>query len=391
MKILLIHNSYQQKGGEDSVFENEYKLLKEKNNVEKLLFNNDNIKSSFNKLKVGFNSIANSNSAKILEEKIKEFNPDIIHVHNFFPIASPSIFYVAQNMNIPIVMTLHNYRLICPNALLFKNNEVCEKCINKSFAIDGVLNGCYRESKVQTFSLAFMSYIHKKRKTWNNKVNKYIALTKFAKNKILNSSLNLNENQIIVKPNFVEDNGFDYHKEDYFLFVGRLSIEKGIELLLKSFEKNDKKLLIIGGGPLEAMVKESVQKNTNIKYLGFQNKDFIIEKLKKAKALIFTSIWYEGMPMTILESFSTGTPVIAPNIGGPNEIVQDHINGLIYEANNLSSLSNKIDILAYDNKMHKQLCLGARKSYEQRYSLDKNYELLMNIYKEVIDEKKENN
>ncbi len=391
MKILLIHNSYQQKGGEDSVFENEYRLLKEKNTVEKLLFNNDNIKSSFDKLKIGVNSISNSRSAKSVEERIKEFNPDIIHVHNFFPIASPSIFYVAKNMNIPIVMTLHNYRLICPNALLFKNNEICEKCVNKLFAMDAVLHGCYRESKVQTFALALMNYIHKKRKTWNTKVDRYIALTKFAKNKILNSSLGLDENQIIVKPNFVEDNGFEYDKEDYFLFVGRLSIEKGIELLLKSFEKNGKKLLIIGGGPLEAMVKESVQKNTNIKYLGFQNKDFIIEKLKKAKALIFTSIWYEGMPMTILESFSTGTPVIAPNIGGPNEIVQDHINGLIYEANNLSSLTSKVNMLGSDNKMHRQLCLGARKSYEHRYTVAKNYELLMNSYEGVINEKTKSN
>ncbi len=392
MKILLIHNTYQQKGGEDSVFENEYKLLNEKNIVEKLLFNNNDIKSPLDKLKVGFNSIYNKNSAKIVKEKIEEFNPDIIHVHNFFPVASPSIFYSANQFNIPIVMTLHNYRLICPNALLFHNNKICEKCINKSFAINGVLNGCYRESKVQTFALAFMSYIHKKRKTWNNRVDKYIALTNFAKDKILNSSLNLDKNQIIVKPNFVEDNGFDYDKEEYFLFIGRLSIEKGIELLLRSFENSNKKLLIIGGGPLETIVKESVKKNTNIKYLGFQNKKFIIDKLKKAKALIFTSIWYEGMPMTILESFSTGTPVIAPNIGGPNEIVKDYINGLIYKANNLNSLSTKIDMLASNSNIHKQLCLEARNFYEQKYSVKKNYEFLINIYKEVIsDEKKENN
>ena len=390
MKILLIHNTYQHKGGEDSVLKNEYQLLKENNSVEKLLFNNDNIKSSFDKLKIGFTSIFNNSSAKIVEKKIKEFSPDIIHVHNFFPIASPSIFYVANRLNIPIVMTIHNYRLICPNALLFKNNEICEKCIKKSFAIDGVLNGCYRESKVQTFALALMSYIHKKRKTWSTKIDKYIALTNFAKNKILDSSLNLDENKIVIKPNFVEDNGFDYDKEEYFLFVGRLSIEKGIKLLLKSFEENHKKLIIIGSGPLEAVVKESAQKNSNIEYVGYQNKEFIIHKLKKAKALIFTSIWYEGMPMTILESFSVGTPIIAPNIGGPNEIVKNHINGLIYESNNLNSLSSKIEILASENKLHKQLCVGARKSYEEGYTVAKNYKLLMDIYKGVINEKKEN-
>lgn len=392
MKILLLHNNYQQKGGEDSVLENEYQLLKQENSVEKLLFNNDNIKSSFDKLKIGVSSLYNYKSSKLLEQKIDEFKPDIIHVHNFFPIASPSIFYVAQQLNIPIVMTLHNYRLICPNALLFKDNEICEKCINKTFPIDGVVNGCYRDSKVQTLSLALMSFFHKKVKTWNNKVDKYITLTNFAKEKILHSSLNLNSKQIVVKPNFVEDYGYSYEKEDYFIFIGRLSIEKGINLLLDTFKKNNKKLLIIGGGSLEKEVLTASDSHENITYLGFQGKEFIIEKLTKAKALIFSSIWYEGMPMTILESFSTGTPVLVPNIGGPNEMIENNVNGLIYDANNVNSLIQSINTLLDKNdEDYKEMCINARESYLEAYSPSKNYEYLMNIYKEVIDAKSYNN
>jgi len=385
MKILLVHNTYQHKGGEDSVFENEYQLLKNHHHqVEKLFFSNDGIHSVLDKLKVGIASIYNLKSGQLLQQKIIEFQPDIIHVHNFFPVASPALFYVANKLNVPIVMTLHNYRLICPNALLFRENEICEKCIQKSFAIDGVINGCYRDSKIQTFALALMSYIHKKKNTWNTKVDQYIPLTNFAKQKMLSSSLGLQQNQLTVKPNFVEDFGFDYEKEDYFLFVGRLSLEKGIDLLLEVFQNSDKKLLIIGGGPLEEKVKKASKVNNNIIYLGFREKAFIINKLQKAKALLFSSIWYEGMPMTIIESLSTGTPVIAPNIGGPNEIIQDNINGLIYQVNDLKSIQEKIENILTNKKNHKQLCRGARKSYEDFYTPEKNYQDLLQIYRNVV-------
>jgi len=385
MKILLLHNTYQHKGGEDSVFENEYKLLvKNENEVEKLLFSNDSIHTALDKLKVGISSIYSKNSAETLREKIHSFKPDIIHVHNFFPVASPSIFYVADELNVPIVMTLHNYRLVCPNALLFRKNEVCEKCIDKKFPLAGVLNGCYRDSKVQSFALALMSYVHKKKKTWNTKVSKYIALTSFAKEKILHSSLGLDVQQVVVKPNFVEDFGFDYEKEDYFLFVGRLSVEKGISLLLNAFKGSDKKLIIIGAGPLEEEVKKATLENNNIVYLGFRDKEFIMQKLKKAKALVFSSIWYETFGMTIIEAFSAGTPVVGANIGSPNEIIKDNQNGLIYKVNDLESLKEKIESIDKDDKVYKSLCVEARKSYETLYTPEQNYKQLMSIYTSVI-------
>lgn len=387
MKILLLHNTYQHKGGEDSVLENEYQLLLSNHNiVDKFIFDNDIIQSGFDKIKIGLFSFYNYKSAKILKHKIEEFSPDIIHVHNFFPIASPSIFYVANKMKTPIVMTLHNYRLICPNAILLKNNKICEICVNKSFAIDGVLNSCYRNSRVQTLILAFMSFLHKKKGTWNKKIDKYIALTDFAKNKMINSSLKLENENIVVKPNFVEDNGSSYEKDDYFVFVGRLSVEKGVDLLLKVFSSSNKKLIIIGGGPLEKLVKVAVDSRHNISYLGFKDKEFIMRKLKRAKALIFSSIGYEGMPMTILESLSVGTPVIAPNIGGPNEIIKDGYNGLIYEVSNKKDLQKKINQIGTDDILLRKLSESARKDYENKYTPEKNYEQLIEIYKKAICE-----
>lgn len=390
MKILLIHNKYQHQGGEDVVFKAEYDLLiNRKHVVQKLIFNNNVISSFKDKILSGIFAIYNPRSAKLLEKKIKTFEPDVIHVHNFFFIASPSVFYVANKLNVPIVMTIHNYRLICPSALLFRKNQVCEKCINKVFAIDGIIHGCYRNSKIQTSVIACMNLIHIKRKTWLTKVDQYIALTYFAKYKILYSSLNLQEHQVTVKPNFVEDCGYDYSKEDYFLFIGRLSDEKGIDLLLKVFSKNNKKLLVIGSGPLEGSVKKTAKNNQNIIYLGYKDKDFIMKKIKKAKALLCSSIWYEGMPMVILESFSAATPVIVPNIGGPNEMVNDGYNGLIYKVNNENDLMEKIKLIDTDSELNRNLCVGARKDYENKYTSEKNYEFLMNIYYGVISAKRQ--
>jgi len=389
MKILLIHNQYQHHGGEDTVLESELKLLqKNGETVETLIFNNDQIDSIASKMKYGLYSFYNPSSSRLLEKKVNTFNPDVIHVHNFFPIASPSLFYLANDKKIPIVMTLHNYRLLCPNAMFFREGKVCEDCISKSFALDGVIHGCYRDSRLQTLFLATMTWIHKKKGTWQNRIDKYIALTAFAKNKFLNSSLKLNDSKIEIKPNFVVDHGFELEKEDYCLFVGRLSKEKGIDILLNAFQGSARKLMIIGTGPMLETVEEYSKKYGNIEYLGFQSIDFIISKLKKAKALIFTSIWYEGMPMTILESFSTGTPVLCGDIGGPAEIVVNEKTGLVYKAGDSIELQSKIEQLYTQPEIYTKLCKNARKEFEEKYSEEKNYTKLINIYKKVIDEKK---
>ena len=389
MKILLIHNRYQYRGGEDVVFELESELLKKRGeNVDTLIFNNDVIQSNLDKVKIGLYSFYNPQTSSLLEKKINEFSPDVIHVHNFFPIASPSLFYISSQKKIPVVMTLHNYRLICPNAVFFREGRVCDNCISKSFAIDGVVHGCYRNSKVQTLLLASMTYYHKVSGTWKNKVSKYIALTSFSKNKFLYSSLNLKDTQLIVKPNFVEDHGFDFNKEEYFIFIGRLSNEKGIDVLLDAFKGTSKKLVVIGDGPLRNIVQKCVSLNKNIKYLGCQSKEVILLKLKKAKALLFTSICYESFGMTIIEAFSCATPVISSDIGAPNELVDGGVTGLKFKVGKYEELKKKMMLLDKDKSLHYQLCLNARKEYEDKYTEENNYKQLTSIYKDAIDEKK---
>lgn len=391
MRILLVHNQYQHRGGEDTVLESELKLLqKYGETVDTLMFNNDRIKSPLEKIKYGFYSFYNPESSRLLKNKIKEFRPDVIHVHNFFPIASPALFYAADKQGIPIVMTLHNYRLICPNAMFFRDDQICEACISKSFALDGVLHGCYRNSRVQTLFLAGMTWFHRTVGTWQERVDRYILLTQFAKNKFLDSSLKLLDSKMVIKSNFVEERGFDPEKDDYCLFVGRLSKEKGIDTLLEAFKNSERKLVIVGTGPFSDKVEEYAEKFPNIEYAGFQSIDFIIAKLKKAKALIFTSIWYEGMPMTILEAFSAATPVVCGDLGGPAEIVQNKKTGLIYRAGDSADLLEKVEWLYDHPGEHGVMCTNARDEFEKKYSEQANYHQLINIYKDVIDGKKKN-
>jgi glycosyltransferase involved in cell wall biosynthesis len=391
MKILILHNRYQYKGGEDTVFEAESSLLKRQgHNVEEMIYDNKTIASFKEQILVGIRAFYNPESAKILKEKIHQFCPDIIHIHNFFPIASPSILFAAKKYNIPVVMTLHNYRLICPGATLYRKNAICEMCIQKKFAYPGFLHGCYRSSKIQTLLLATMSFLHTALQTWQTKVTRYIALTHFEKNKFLQSSLELPPSQITVKPNFTEDHGFCTQKENYFLYVGRLSEEKGLNTLLEAFKANSYELRIIGNGPLVQQVLTAADTFTNIHYLGFQNKSFIIESLKGAKALIFPSSCYETFGISIIEAFSTGTPVICTDSGAPAEIVSSHNTGLYFKVGDSDDLKAKIEWIEHHSETYQPMCLNARKEYESKYSPEKNYKMLLKIYKEAIDAKIQN-
>jgi glycosyltransferase involved in cell wall biosynthesis len=389
MRILLVHNKYQQYGGEDVVFESETELLKNHGNeVEHLLFDNKEIKSFFDKIIIGVRSIYNPKSAKAIEKKIDDFHPDVIHVHNFFPLASPSIFFVAKKKNIPVVMTLHNYRLICPSTNLFYKSNVYDKSIGSLIPFDAIIKGVYRDSMIETASVVAVMASHSLLGTWRNKVDKYIALSQFSKKKFQSASLGISDKKFVVKPNSVTDYGNgNVIREDFFLFVARLTEEKGIDLVLNAFQLHPFNLVIIGDGPARESVEQFCKNNPRIKYLGFQKKPIIMDYLKRAKGFIFSSKYYENLPLTVIESFSTGTPVIASRLGVAKEIVQDKINGLVFEPGNSKDLSEKIKLLSADKNLVKNLSVNARESYINHYTPEKNYTQLVNIYKEVIEAK----
>src|SRR5437762_4639584 len=311
MKVLFIHNRYQQAGGEDVAVEAESRLLQEKGHqVQTIVFTNAAHPGIFEKAGAGWKAIYNGDTYRVIKKRIQEFRPDVVHVHNLFFVASPSVLFAADRLKIPVVLTVHNYRLVCANALLLRNNKPCELCVGKTFPLYGIRYRCYRSSMAETALVTAVTGIHKILGTWQKKVTRYVVLTEFAKSKLSNSSLHLQPGKFIVKPNFIADPGEgSARREDFFLFVGRLSKEKGVLLLLQAFSAMPgSRLVIIGEGPEKEFLQQQFANAVNVTFAGKLNKEEVLETMKISKALIFPSIWYEGLPFTIIESFATGTP-----------------------------------------------------------------------------------
>ena len=233
MKILIVHNRYQQRGGEDFVFDSEVELLTSAgHDVQTLVVSNNDINSSLAKALVMLRAVENPAGVAAVSTAIKKFQPDIIHVHNFFPLLSPAIYKVCHAQKIPVVQTLHNFRPICSNGLLFRNNETCHLCVNHS-AVWGILHRCYRSSLLGSLATARMISAHRRRKTWNTDIDRYIALSAFSRRIFIEAGFP--EDRIIVKQNFISDPGApkDESREGA-LYVGRLSAEKGLRVLLES-------------------------------------------------------------------------------------------------------------------------------------------------------------
>jgi len=392
MRILFVHNRYQQAGGEDRAVDLETRLLIEKGHaVKTLFFDNQGITDSlFQKLITLKNAIYNTASAKALKLAILEFRPDIIHVHNLFFVASPAILKEAARQFIPVVATLHNYRLICCNALLLRDNKPCEICIRKKLPLAGIRHACYRGSPVASAMVTLSTALPKFRNNWSKWVDQYIVLTEFSKKKFTSSSLGARPEQLIIKPNFVPDPGIGKSVRDpYFLYVGRISSEKGVQVLVKAF--NDLphiKVRIAGDGPDKASLMSDHPSAANIEFLGDCSHSEILELMKASMALILPSIWYEGLPYVMLEAFSTGTPVIASNLGAMASVIEDGKNGLVFAPGSVKEL--KSAILRFNenrgnNSVSKENMYAlARGTYLKYFHPEIHYQSVIAIYDQSI-------
>jgi glycosyltransferase involved in cell wall biosynthesis len=384
MRILLVHNYYTVRGGEDAVFENERDML-ERAGHEVLTYtaHNKNINGFFSSLRTIVNMFFSLSHYNNIKETIIAYEPEIVHVHNYFPLISPSVFYCCKKLNIPVVHTLHNYRPICPTALLMHKGDITEKSIT-----DGpwwtVKHKVYRESFVGTLFLALMISLHKNISTWGKKVDGFICLTNFAKDIYIASGWP--ENKIFVKPNFVPNIASDIDKailgdERFAVFVGRLSEEKGIHLLLEAWECVPYKLIVIGSGPLDGHIGND---NPNVIFTGNKDKSSVLKYIKAAEFLVMASTWYEGLPMVLIEAFSQGTPVLVPALGGMNEVVSDGFNGIKFIPGDSASLSDNALRLFHSSDLIEKLGKNAFSIYLKHYSENSNLSNLISIYEDVI-------
>ncbi|MFZ2253576.1 MAG: glycosyltransferase family 4 protein [Minisyncoccia bacterium] len=390
MKILVIHNRYLERGGEDEVVDSEIKLLKQFGHsvifYESLNKEIESL-SLFNKIRYLIKGIVwSEKSYKDIKSLLKKDRPDIAHVHNIFYSISPSVYYALKEEGIPVVQTLHNYRLICPNALLYINGKVCEKCLRGNFMFS-LFYKCWRDSFFLTFFLARMLSFHSKKKTFTDKIDCFIALSKFSKNKYIEGGFP--QERIFLKPNFIGlSSGKRVNSKEYILFVGRLVDYKGIDTLIAACKNlNNFDFKIIGDGPMYSDVKEKLKNEAHIELLGRLPHVKTMEFIKNAAFLIYSSECYENMPRIIIESFAHGVPVLASNRGAAKELVEDGVTGMLFEQKNSDDLANKIKFLMENRDLLIKLGENAYKEYQDKYTPEKNYIMLMEIYKNTLNKK----
>jgi len=317
-----------------------------------------------------------------LRRRIRIFQPDVVHIHNYFPQLSPAVFYACKSMGVPCVHTLHNFRAICPSAFLMHKGKVTERSIHQG-PWWTIRHKVYKDSLVGTLALCFMIAGHRKLNTWKNKVDAFICLTEFSKAVYLKAGWP--SSKLFIKPNFLsapEAVPAPAITGNYAVFVGRLCREKGIDLLLKAWERIDFPLYIIGDGLDRHLVEDS--KLQQIHYIGQQPKGDVLSYIKGSSFLVMASTWYEGLPMVLIEAFACGTCAIVPNIGGMAEVVKDNVTGLHFEAGNPDALSSCVNSAVKAPTLLSKLSQQASKVYQNEYSEEINHQLLTKIYTKVL-------
>lgn len=381
LRILVSHNKYQQPGGEDSVADTEIELLRSHGH-EVLLYTRDNADlKRINTLRAGLGTIWSRKTYREINGIIKTFKPDIIHSHNTFPLISPSIYWVASKNCIPVVQTLHNFRLFCLQAMFLREGKICEDCINR-WPWRGIIRKCYRDSISQSLTLATLLLIHRSLGTYARKVTRYIALNQFCRNTFIRGGLP--PEHISIKPNFVD---LPYNQPSHTgsaLYVGRLSEDKGINILAGALSTlPDIPVDIVGSGPLSG----NIVSQKNLYLHGWLDMEATNKKMREASYLLMPSIWYENFPRTLVEAFACGLPVIASNLGAMAELVEDGQTGLLFKPGSTDDLREKIKWAENHPDQIRIMGHNARKRYEKHYTREKNYQQLINIYNEAISGK----
>lgn len=392
LRILQVHNAYQIPGGEDVVVANEKKLLEMNGNeVFSYSRNNDELKTmnAFQKLLIPFTAVYSFKTYREVKKLIRENKIDIVHVHNTLMVVSPSVFYAAFHCHVPVVQTLHNFRMLCPAGSYFRGDRICEECSEKGLQCS-LKYGCYRGSKTQTFVSAAILKIHRMLGTYR-KVN-FICLTEFNREKL--SRLNEGGKQIVdmkkvyIKPNFTFQEGISGEVQkagDYFLVVGRVEALKGIDVVVKAFEKiPDQKLIVAGDGPMMAEMKAYIKDHnmSNVKFAGYLDKAKVQEKYRGAKAVIMASQCYEAFAMTIAEAYSNAVPVIAGNVGNLANMVEEGVTGIKFVYDSPDDLAAKI--LKYNTMDIAKMKQNAKTFYEKRLKPEDNYRILEEIYHKIM-------
>lgn len=385
MRIIRVHNYYQQPGGEDQSVAAEIILLQQHGHeVIPVTLHNNQIKN-MKSLSLAVTTIWNQTFYYELRTLVRRVRPTVVHFENTFPLVSPAAYYAVRSEGIPVVQTLHNYRLFCANAYFLRNGRVCEDCLGKAIPWPALRYRCYRDSLLATGVVTTMQIFHRVLGSWRKQVDRFIALTEFSRQKFIAGGLPAAK--IVVKPNFLAtDPGIGAGNEDYALFVGRLSPEKGLDILLKAWQKLGQQipLRIVGAGPLAEQVDTAAIQTPGVVVLGSCSNSIVLDLMRHARLLIFPSLWYEGFPRVILEALAVGLPVVASNLGSMSSLIEHKRTGLHFRPGDVQDLIMQIEWLLEHPDRLKAMREACREEFTTKYTAEKNYRMLIEIYEDTI-------
>ena len=377
-RVLVVHNRYQIRGGEDAVVERESAALARAGvETEVVLVSNDDIRSPLDRLRVAAEAAHAGRGIATVLAAVDRFRPDVVHLHNTFPLISPGVHRVVRATGAATVQTLHNYRVTCANAQLARDGRPCEDCVTGS-PYNAVLHGCYRGSRIGSLAVARMIDVHRRSGTWTEAVDRFVALTPFAKSRFV--AAGLPADRIAVKPNGLPDPGRPPGgARSGILYVGRLSPEKGVLVLGAAARLARVPVAMLGDGPLAA----ELARLGGPSLLGAGDRGVVATAMAGALALVVPSLWYEGLPMVIAEAFAAGTPVIASRIGALADIVEDGVTGLLVRPGDAADLARAADWLADHPIDAARMGTAARAVFEERWSEEITTASLLSIYAEA--------
>ncbi len=382
MKVLLVHNHYQQPGGEDQVFAAEMEVLRSRGeDVRAYTTHNDRI-ASMSGVTLAAATVWNHRVFRELSALMEEFRPDLVHCHNTFPLISPAAYSAARRAGIPVIQTLHNFRLLCVNGLFLRQGRSCELCLRRRMKWPGILHRCYRGSARASAVVAGMIGVHRWRGTWAREVDTYIAMTEFSRSKFVAGGLPAH--RIMVKPNFLpRDPGPGAHQGGFALYVGRLSPEKGIESLVRHWSElaPGVPLRVIGSGPLEWLASTRLP---GVEWLGWQPHDRVLAAMKDAGFLVFPTECYENFPMVVLEAMASGLPVVASRRGSLPEIVRDGVTGVLVPSGRAEDWAEALRRVTADPDASRILGREARAVFQRSYTPESGYRGLMEVYQATV-------
>jgi len=385
MRVAVFHNHYVYRGGEDAVVDLEVDLLR-KAGHEVQLFTVDSreIRTIADRLRAGLGARWNAAMAARVSAFLEEHPVDIGHVHNFFPLLSPAVHEVLGQRGLPVVQTLHNYRFYCANGLFLRAGRPCEECVARG-AWHAVRHGCYRGSRLQTAVWAHATAHHRRRGTWSELVDRFVVPSEFARRKLV--AAGLPAERFVVKPNPVEDPGEPSWGGRGALYVGRLSPEKGLRLLLEAWAGMDGyPLTVVGTGPEEALLRRRAGSLPGVRFTGELSRDAVRGELERAAFVVAPSIWYENFPLAVAEALAAGRPVVASHPTALSDMIEEGRTGLRFRVGEATSLARACRRLAADPALAEAMGREARLRYEEWLAPERSLERLLAVYRAVLGE-----